>query len=498
MSADSSSPIQTASDRIGATSDQLVGYAGEHYHNDDRQQYVITLVSLWILSFAAISLVVGLPFVVLAAVANIVPGAFPLMVGFVGATVLTGWVGYQARGQPREIERSTNQAVAFGFFESGSSTAGSVLDRLVEFAATAYLTRQRRAYALAMLGMWLVLVVASVIALMIVLWPVGLVATVGGTPSTLGFFIGSGVTGWVLWQSRKQAHQRQADRSQDQNQQRQGDNSQNQGQQTQFVSPPPDMDFSDVAGMDDLKHELHSKIIDPLANPEFYDEYGLGIENGILFYGPPGTGKTYMAKALAGQLGINHISAKAGDLVSKWIGEGAQNVQRMFDEARANQPCLIFVDEIDALATDRGTHQSKSERQMVNQFLEELTELSDGDHNVIVIGATNRIDDIDSAMLRTGRFTEKIEVPPPDAEARVAVFRMHLSAPSEQLSWHEIAEQTEGFVASDMESVAQRAARKAMQRARSSGGTAQANTKVTQQDVTKAIGEVQQGRAAAD
>jgi len=215
-----------------------------------------------------------------------------------------------------------------------------------------------------------------------------------------------------------------------------------------------------------------------------------------LFYGPPGTGKTYMAKALAGQLGINHISAKAGDLVSKWIGEGAQNVQRMFDEARANQPCLIFIDEIDALATDRGTHQSKSERQMVNQFLEELTELSDDDHNVIVIGATNRIDDIDSAMLRTGRFTEKIEVPPPDAEARVAVFRMHLSAPSEQLAWNEIVEQTEGFVASDMESVAQRAARKAMQRARSSGGTTQANTKVTQQDVTEAIGEVQQGRAA--
>jgi len=494
MSADSSSPIQAASEQIGTASDQLVGYAGEHYHNGDRQQYVIALGGLWILSFAVISLVVGLPFILLAAVANIVAGTFPLMLGFVGATALTGWVGYQARGQPPEIERSTNQAVAFGFLESGSSTAGSVLDRLVEFAATAYLTRQRRTYALAMLGMCLVLVIGSVIALMIVLWPVGLVATVGGTPSTLGFFVGSGVTGWVLWQSRKQAHQRQADQSQ--NQQRQGDSGRNQGQKTQFLSGPPDMDFSDVAGMEELKRELDSKIIDPLANPEFYDEYGLGIENGILFYGPPGTGKTYMAKALAGQLGINHISAKAGDLVSKWIGEGAQNVQRMFDEARANQPCLIFIDEIDALATDRGTHQSKSERQMVNQFLEELTELSDDDHNVIVIGATNRIDDIDSAMLRTGRFTEKIEVPPPDAEARVAVFRMHLSAPSEQLAWNEIVEQTEGFVASDMESVAQRAARKAMQRARSSGGTTQANTKVTQQDVTEAIGEVQQGRAA--
>jgi SpoVK/Ycf46/Vps4 family AAA+-type ATPase len=271
-----------------------------------------------------------------------------------------------------------------------------------------------------------------------------------------------------------------------------------QGTIGEYVQRPPDMDFSDVAGMDTLKDTLRSKIIEPLNDPEFHEQYGLGIENGVLLYGPPGTGKTHVAKSLAGELDVNYVEAKAGDLVSKWIGEGAQNVQEMFEEARTNQPCLIFVDEIDALATDRNTRQSKSERQMVNQFLEELSQLSDDGEDVIVIGATNRIDDIDSAMLRTGRFTEKIEVPPPDAEARVAIFQLHLEAPQDEFDLSEIAEQTEAFVASDMQSVAHRAARKAMQRARSSAGAGTENGRVTQQDVTEAITEVQQGRAAAE
>ena len=266
----------------------------------------------------------------------------------------------------------------------------------------------------------------------------------------------------------------------------------------EFVQRPPDMDFSDVAGMKELKHTLRTQIIEPLDDPEFHEQYGLGVETGILFHGPPGTGKTHTAKALAGELDINYINAKAGDLVSKWIGEGAQNVQQMFDEARQNQPCLIFIDEIDALATDRNSAgQQKSERQMVNQFLEELSQLSDDDEDVIVIGATNRIDDIDSAMLRTGRFTKKIEVPPPDQEARIAIFQMHLEAPQDGLELGEIGKRTEGFVASDMQNVAQQAARTAMQRARSGTESEHKNGQVTQEDVIEAITDVRQGRAAA-
>ncbi|MGN8218511.1 AAA family ATPase [Halococcus morrhuae DSM 1307] len=258
----------------------------------------------------------------------------------------------------------------------------------------------------------------------------------------------------------------------------------------EFIERPPEMDFSDVAGMDELKETLHTKIADPLTNPEFHEEYGLGVENGILLYGPPGTGKTHVSKCLAGELDINYIEAKAGDLVSKWIGEGAQNVQTMFNEARQNQPCLIFIDEIDALATDRNTHQTKSERQMVNQFLEELSALSDANDDVIVIGATNRPDDLDAAMLRTGRFSEKIEVPPPAADTRIALFDAHLSAPVDGIDPEAIGARTDGFVASDMANVADRSARKAMQRAKSETGSGE----VTQQDVMEAVSEVDSGQ----
>jgi SpoVK/Ycf46/Vps4 family AAA+-type ATPase len=268
-----------------------------------------------------------------------------------------------------------------------------------------------------------------------------------------------------------------------------------QGTIGEHVQRPPDMDFSDVAGMTELKETLHSRIIDPLNDPEIHQQYGLGIENGILLYGPPGTGKTHIAKCLAGELDSSYIEAKAGDLVSKWIGEGAQNVQTMFEEARSNQPCLVFIDEIDALATDRNSQQSKSERQMVNQFLEELSQLSDDGEDVIVIGATNRIDDIDAAMLRTGRFSEKIEVPPPDETARIAIFQQYLTAPREDLDWKQIATATEGFVASDMKAVAERTARKAMQRARTSE-QGNGNGAVTQADVADAIEEVEHERAA--
>ena len=268
-----------------------------------------------------------------------------------------------------------------------------------------------------------------------------------------------------------------------------------QGTIGEFVQRPPDRTFADVAGMADLKETLRRVVSDPLVNPGAHEEYGLGIENGILLHGPPGTGKTYLATSLAGELGITYISAKAGDLVSKWIGEGAQNVQQMFEEARAAQPCLVFIDEIDALATDRSSgQQTKSERQMVNQFLEELSQLSEEGEQVIVIGATNRREDIDSAMLRTGRFTEQIEVPPPDAEARVAIGQLHLTAPHEELDWGTIAAQTEGVVASDMKAIAQRAARSAMERARNGDTDTEAETTasgaVTQADMDAAIAAV--------
>lgn len=254
-----------------------------------------------------------------------------------------------------------------------------------------------------------------------------------------------------------------------------------------FVQGSPAVDFSDVVGATELKEQLHRTIIDPLRRPEFHEEYGLGVENGVLLYGPPGTGKTHISNCLAGELGCTFISVKADDLVSKWIGEAAENVGSMFEEARQNQPCVVFVDEIDALATDRNVRQSKSEQQMVNQFLAELSQLNDDNEDVVVIGATNRVEDIDPAMRRTGRFSELIEVPPPDAETRTALFESSLSAPTDGLSFEEVGAMTDGFVASDIEHAAELAARQAMQRAKSGTGPAE----VTKQDVAESIAEIE-------
>jgi SpoVK/Ycf46/Vps4 family AAA+-type ATPase len=254
-----------------------------------------------------------------------------------------------------------------------------------------------------------------------------------------------------------------------------------------FVESPPELSFDDVAGMDDLKQRLRETVIEPLEESEYYDEYGIDVASGFLLYGPPGTGKTHVTRCLAGELGVNYVGADASDLVSKWIGEGAENVSAMFDEAREHQPCLVFVDEIDALASDRGSErQQKSERQMVNQFLTELSEVAESDDDVVVVGATNRPDRVDDAMLRTGRLGTRVEVPPPDADARVGIFHQHLDAPHADLDDEAIAEATEGLVASDLEAVATEAAMRAMRRARE--GDEQ--TDVTQADVEAAVERV--------
>lgn len=260
-------------------------------------------------------------------------------------------------------------------------------------------------------------------------------------------------------------------------------------QDTKFVGQPPDLNFDDVAGMKDLKETLKETIIKPLGQPELFEEYGIGVEQGFLLYGPPGTGKTYITKCLAGELDISYISATAGDLVSKWIGEGAQNVQEMFKEARANQPCLIFIDEIDALATDRGLgNQQKSERQMVNQFLGELSASHDANDDVIVIGATNRLDAVDDAMLRTGRLGKTIKVPPPDGTARIGILKQHLKAPTEPLNIDRIRRITEGLVSSDIEQIATTAARQAITRTNHSES---GKSPVTQKDIEEATTSIQ-------
>jgi transitional endoplasmic reticulum ATPase len=212
------------------------------------------------------------------------------------------------------------------------------------------------------------------------------------------------------------------------------------------------------------------------------------VVNGVLLYGPPGTGKTYVTRALAGKLDYHFITVTPTDITSSLVGEAADNVAELFRVARENQPCLVFLDEIDAIASARsgGAQKTQSERQMVNQLLTELTAIQG--EEVIVLGATNVIDEVDDAIKRSGRFDERIEVPPPDAPARVAILRVHLRdrpVLTEALEWDRIKSATEGYAASDLELIATNAARKALADARESGDIRQ----ITQEHIDEAIAE---------
>ncbi|WP_081655608.1 AAA family ATPase [Halopiger goleimassiliensis] len=213
---------------------------------------------------------------------------------------------------------------------------------------------------------------------------------------------------------------------------------------------PPGHDFSDVAGMDDLKETLHDRVIDPLTREDVYDYYGIGTVNGVLFHGPPGCGKTFVASALAAETEYDYIEVTPSDITSKYIGEAADNVATVFEVARENEPCLVFIDEIDAIAGDRSGRMATSEQQMVNQLLTELESQNDAD--IVVFAATNYLEDVDDAILRSGRFDERIEVPPPDRQARLEMLRLELAdAPvADDVSLESIAAATAGYASSDV------------------------------------------------
>ncbi|QGA83596.1 ATP-binding protein [Halomicrobium sp. LC1Hm] len=229
-----------------------------------------------------------------------------------------------------------------------------------------------------------------------------------------------------------------------------------------IVSGDVSRTFEDVGGMDGLQTTLEEKVLEPLRQPERFEQYGLEPTSGVLLYGPPGCGKTYITEALAGELDHFFVEISPAELVSKWMGEPAQRVADLFEIARANQPCLVFLDEIDAVAGSRGSSTNQSGQQLVNQLLTELEAISD--ENVIVVGATNLIEDVDGAIRRSGRFDERVEVPPPDAEARREILRVHLAdrPVADGVDWDRLATATDGYAASDLELVADEAAHRAL------------------------------------
>jgi transitional endoplasmic reticulum ATPase len=255
----------------------------------------------------------------------------------------------------------------------------------------------------------------------------------------------------------------------------------------------PNVSWDDVGGLAELKEELKEAIEWPIKYKEAFDYVDVATPKGILLHGPPGTGKTLIAKALAKMTESNFISIKGPELLSKWVGESEKGVREIFRKARQAAPCIIFLDEVDALVPRRGSGGSGSHvtENVVSQILTEIDGLEEL-HNVLIIGATNRLDIVDEALLRPGRFDRIIEVPNPDSKGREQIFKIHTKKKplADDVNILKLVELTDGFNGAEIAAVANRAATAALKRY--VGGKLEniKEIKVTQQDLLDAIDKV--------
>ncbi len=222
----------------------------------------------------------------------------------------------------------------------------------------------------------------------------------------------------------------------------------------------PEVRWGDVGGLDEVKQQLREAIEWPLKSPEVFEGMGIHPPKGILLYGPPGCGKTLLAKAVATESEANFIAVKGPEILSKWVGESEKAVREIFRRARQVSPAVVFFDEIDSIAPARGfRHDSGVTDRIVNQLLSELDGIQTL-KNVVVIGATNRADIVDSALLRPGRFDRIIYVPPPDKKARYEILKVHTkNVPLDKdVDLLRIAELTNGYSGADLEALVREAA----------------------------------------
>ena len=212
--------------------------------------------------------------------------------------------------------------------------------------------------------------------------------------------------------------------------------------------------FADVGGMDDLKNHLKRIVVAPMKNKELAHKYGVRAGGGVLLYGPPGCGKTHIAKCIAGEAGVPFIEAKYVEIVSKWVGDSERQVAQIFREAREKAPCVLFFDEIDSIGVGRDSTNSAYDRQLVSVLLTEIDGASGQNEGILVIGATNRKDLVEPALLRPGRMGRHVYVPLPDAKAREEIFRVHLKGkPVEAVDYGKLANESHGYSGATIASV---------------------------------------------
>jgi transitional endoplasmic reticulum ATPase len=260
----------------------------------------------------------------------------------------------------------------------------------------------------------------------------------------------------------------------------------------------PDVTWQDVGGLDDTQERLRETIQWPLEYPEVFEEMDVQAAKGVLLYGPPGTGKTLLAKAVANEAQSNFISIKGPELLNKYVGESEKGVREVFEKARANAPTVVFFDEIDSIAGQRGRHQGDSGvgERVVSQLLTELDGLEELE-DVVVVATTNRPDLIDPALVRPGRLDRHVHVPVPDEEGRRKIFEVHTRDKplADDVDLDALARRTDGYVGADIEAVTREASMAATREFINSvdkdeAATSVGNVRITMDHFEEALDEV--------
>jgi SpoVK/Ycf46/Vps4 family AAA+-type ATPase len=221
--------------------------------------------------------------------------------------------------------------------------------------------------------------------------------------------------------------------------------------------------LADVAGMTEVKQRLEAAFLAPMRNPELRKLYGKSLRGGLLLYGPPGCGKTFIARAVAGELGARFIAVSFADIIDMFVGQSERNIHELFEVARRNAPCVLFLDEVDAIGQKRSQLRNTPMRSAVNQLLLELDDISGNNEGVFLLAATNHPWDVDSALRRPGRFDRTLLVLPPDATAREGVFRYHLKdRPVAGIDLAKLSRSTDGYSGADIAHICETAAERAL------------------------------------
>lgn len=249
----------------------------------------------------------------------------------------------------------------------------------------------------------------------------------------------------------------------------------------------PKINFEDVGGMEKVKDEIKMKIILPMQHPELYAAYGKSIGGGILLYGPPGCGKTLLARATAGQVKANFLTVGISDILDMYIGSSEQRLHQLFETARAQKPCVLFFDEVDALGASRSDMRHSAGRHLINQFLAELDGVQSSNDGVLILGATNAPWHLDAAFRRPGRFDRILFVTPPDETARIEIVKVLMKGkPAGDIDFKALAGKTKDFSGADLKAVVDVCVEEKLREAMLKGLPSPINTS----DLLKAIKQV--------